>query len=194
MNWMKNRNPVWANTIEIFPESALELRIQVLAFMKKNLAKWWAQDVIGLEYVDTFETTIRDEMRFGVLSGLTNVTTQPSDIEHWFVLMSDRFAYTSTSCIFATAFCFQFRIKVWFKGSKKPEVYSSLTWGNFDEQFDPDTTVCLMKADRTGHFDACQFIPPVVYVQNLEQKKGKGRLRQSRLKSSIEISSKKRNK
>jgi hypothetical protein len=74
--------------------------------------------------------------------------------------MSDQYAYTSTACILATASYFQFRIKVWFKGARQPEVYSSLQNGNFEESIDPDTTVCLMKADRAGHFDACQWVAP----------------------------------
>jgi hypothetical protein len=183
IDWMKDRNPVWRATVAEFPKNALEMRFRVVAFMRANIDKVWMTDQPGLTYADTFGETLRDEFRYGVLSGATGVATLPRDTDHWFELMSEQYAYTSTACIFATAFYFQFRIKVWFKGARQPEVYSSLQNGNFEDSIDPDTTVCLMKADRAGHFDACQWVAPALYVPNIEQQKGQGRKRQNRYKA-----------
>jgi hypothetical protein len=190
---MAKRNLIWA---AIYPmaESPLALRLQVLAFMKTNWTRLWISDDDNqTNFQETFEATVIDELKFGVANGRTGLTDKAPCVDEWFSLMSDQFAYSSTVCLFATALCFRITLKVWIRGSKYPEMYSSSK--EYDEVqdaihiVDPNTTICFCKGDRSSHFDACHWDAQVRFVPNLPTKSGKGRLRQARFHSSIETRS-----
>ena len=189
LQWLSRRNQRWAAVHQV-PATALALRLQVLDFMKVNWTKLWATEDTALNYQETFQISVQDEMQFGVLDGQTNRTTRPSNVTEWFTLMSMQYAYTQISCVVATSFCFGVAIKVFIKGSKYPEAYFPSSAFNQDHKHihivDPDTTICFCKRDRIGHFDALQWGANTVFVPNKAGKQGRGRLRQARLKSAIE--------
>ena len=188
LGWLCDRNEFYANSISR-PADSNAMRQQVLDFILQNLEVDWAQRDNFLAAVSTFSTMIGDELPFGVCNGRTGLTDRAATIENWFSLMRYQYAYTSTVCLWATAICFRVTLKIFIMGSAT-EAYvprKELEQGNDDlRTVHPDTTICLCKSDRGGHFDACRYSLPALFVLNPPTKKGRGRERQARLKSSIE--------
>jgi hypothetical protein len=192
MKWLAKRNTTWATATRI-PATAMAMRQKVLDFMQTNLQTDWALQ--GLNVMTTFETAIRDEIPFGVLCGSTGVLYRPASIPDWFEASRKEFTYTSLCCVQATALCFRLVIKIFVQGSMSVEQHvtrDSLLQAPEDAAIvNPDVCVCLCKRDRAGHFDPCEWVPPKVYVQNPETRKGRGKAKQARYKSAIEMSNKK---
>jgi hypothetical protein len=192
MQWLAKRNTIWATATRI-PATAMEMRQKVLDFMHTNLQTNWSLN--ELSFVSTFEDSILAELPFGVHCGLTGVTLRPASITSWFEALRKEFSYTSLCCVQATALCFGLVIKVFIQGSHAVEQYvtrdSLLQAPEIAATVDPDMCVCLCKRDRAGHFDSCEWVAPKVYAPNPATKKGRGKAKQKRHKSSTELYGKK---
>jgi hypothetical protein len=189
LNWLCDRNSFYANSISR-PATADAMRQHVLDFILQNLDVHWAQKDVFLGAVSNFSTMINDEIPFGVCNGSTGLTAYPNSIDEWFVLMRHQYAYSSAVCVWATALCFRVALKVFIKGCAT-EAYVPRRELEQDSKelniIHPDSTICLCKDDRGGHFDACHYAHPVMFVPNGQTKQGQGRLRQARLKSAVEL-------
>ncbi len=195
LNWLCDRNDFYANSVSR-PADPNAMRQQVLDFILQKLEVDWEQQDDFLGAVSTFSTMIRDELPFGVCNGRTGLTDHAASIEEWFALMRYRYAYTSTVCLWATAICFRVTLKIFIMGSATeayvPRKELEQVYDDF-KTVHPDSTICLCKGDRGGHFDACRYALPATFVPNPPTKQGKGRQRQARLKSSIEKNRKRSN-
>jgi hypothetical protein len=188
LNNICRANLIYSHSV-VLPTTSLIMRNQVLDFMSTHLHTEWDQLDPYLEFLNTFIVLITDELPTGVLNGRTNLITYPGDIEEWFTLMRDRYAYTSTVCIFATALHFRVSLKIFIRGSETEAYVPRRELGqDLDDMHivHPDSTICMCKGDRSSHFDACIYEAPSIFVPNLATKTGRGRERQARHKSSTE--------
>jgi hypothetical protein len=194
LNWICQRNLLYANSIQN-PATPREMRNQILDYVLSNLDTEWAEKDDYLDAVCSFRALIRDEIPFGVLNGRTGRTDVPADIDDWFVLMRDHHAYTSSVCVVATALYFRVSLKVFIRGSSTETYVPRKELHQEAEEIHivvPDSTICLCKNDRRGHFDACRYVPPALFVPNRATKTGRGRAQQARIKSSTEQKKKKK--